>query len=138
MDDDFNTPAAIANLHAIFKYANGILKAVKKDNRQKTANTLKAILDEVKDAYKVIGFFTQEPEKFISELKIKYLNKLGIEENEEEEIPEEIKQLIEERKEAKKNKDYETADKIRSELDEKGIILNDTVNGTVWDVKALY
>lgn len=131
MDDDFNTPAAIANLHAIFKYANGILKAVKKDNRQKTANTLKAILDEVKDAYKVIGFFTQEPEKFISELKIKYLNKLGIEENE-------ILSKIEERKEAKKNKDYETADKIRSELDEKGIILNDTVNGTVWDVKALY
>lgn len=131
MDDDFNTPAAIANLHAIFKYANGILKTVKKDNRQKTANTLKAILDEVKDAYKVIGFFTQEPEKFISELKIKYLNKLGIEENE-------ILSKIEERKEAKKNKDYETADKIRSELDEKGIILNDTVNGTVWDVKALY
>lgn len=131
MDDDFNTPAAIANLHATFKYANGILKAVKKDNRQKTANTLKAILDEVKDAYKVIGFFTQEPEKFISELKIKYLNKLGIEENE-------ILSKIEERKEAKKNKDYETADKIRSELDEKGIILNDTVNGTVWDVKALY
>ena len=131
MDDDFNTPAAIANLHAIFKYANGILKAVKKDNRQKTANTLKAILDEVKDAYKVIGFFTQEPEKFISELKIKYLNKLGIEENE-------ILSKIEERKEAKKNKDYETADKIRSELDEKGIILNDTVNGAVWDVKALY
>lgn len=131
MDDDFNTPAAIANLHAIFKYANGILKTVEKDNRQKTANTLKAILDEVKDAYKVIGFFTQEPEKFISELKIKYLNKLGIEENE-------ILSKIEERKEAKKNKDYETADKIRSELDEKGIILNDTVNGTVWDVKALY
>lgn len=131
MDDDFNTPAAIANLHAIFKYANGILKAAKKDNRQKTANTLKAILDEVKDAYKVIGFFTQEPDKFISELKIKYLNKLGIEESD-------ILSKIEERKEAKKNKDYETADKIRSELDEKGIILNDTVNGTVWDVKALY
>lgn len=131
MDDDFNTPAAIANLHAIFKYANGILKVAKKDNRQKTANTLKVILDEVKDAYKVIGFFTQEPDKFISELKIKYLNKLGIEESE-------ILSKIEERKEAKKNKDYETADKIRSELDEKGIILNDTVNGTVWNVKALY
>ena len=45
---------------------------------------------------------------------------------------------IDERKDAKKNKDYETADKIRSELDSQGIILNDTVNGTVWDIKALY
>lgn len=131
MDDDFNTPAAIANLHGIFKYANNIMKAAKKDNRQKTANTLTAILNEVKEVYGIIGFFTQEPEAFIAELKAKYLKKLNLEE-------EEITRKIEERKDAKKNKDYETADKIRSTLDEKGIILNDTVNGTVWDIKALY
>lgn len=131
MDDDFNTPAAIANLHGIFKYVNNIMKSAKKDNRQKTANTLKAILNEVKDAYKVLGFFVQEPDKFIVEMKSKYLKKLGISE-------EDILKKIDERKDAKKNKDYETADKIRSELDSQGIILNDTVNGTVWDIKALY
>ena len=37
-----------------------------------------------------------------------------------------------------KIKDFETADAIRSELDSKGIILNDTVNGTTWNVKALF
>ena len=36
------------------------------------------------------------------------------------------------------SKDFETADAIRSSLDEKGIILNDTAEGTVWDIKALY
>ena len=30
------------------------------------------------------------------------------------------------------------ADSIRAKLDEQGIILNDTVNGTTWDIKALY
>ena len=40
--------------------------------------------------------------------------------------------------EAKKVKDFETADAIRNELDNKGIILNDTVNGTTWNVKALF
>ena len=107
------------------------MKSAKKDNRQKTANTLKAILNEVKDAYKVLGFFAQEPDEFIAEMKSKYLKKLGISE-------EDILKKIDERKDAKKNKDYETADKIRSELDSQGIILNDTINGTVWDIKALY
>ena len=38
----------------------------------------------------------------------------------------------------KKNKYYNKADFIRTELDSKGIILNDTVKGTKWDIKALY
>ena len=40
--------------------------------------------------------------------------------------------------EAKKEKNFELADQIRADLDEKGIILNDTVNGTTWDIKELY
>ncbi len=131
MDDDFNTTAAIANLHGIFKYSNGIMKAANKGNREKTANTLKEILEKVKDAYKVLGFFTQEPEKFISELKVKYLGKLNMTE-------EKIMQEIEARKTAKADKNYALADEIRAKLDEKGIILNDTAARTVWDIKALY
>ena len=42
------------------------------------------------------------------------------------------------RAEAKKNKDFETADLIREELGKEGIILNDTKEGTNWDLKALY
>ena len=131
MDDDFNTTAAIASLHAIFKYSNNVMKMAKKDNREKTANTIKSILIKVKEAYKVLGFFEQIPDDFINSMKVKYLNKLNLDE-------EFINKKISERMEAKKNKDYETADKIRAELDEKGIILNDTKDGTVWDVKALY
>lgn len=37
-----------------------------------------------------------------------------------------------------KNKDFETADAIRSNLEKDGIILNDTREGTIWDFKALY
>ena len=49
-----------------------------------------------------------------------------------------IEEQIAKRAEAKKNKDFETADEIRSNLDNKGIILNDTVEGTTWDIKELY
>ena len=52
-------------------------------------------------------------------MKEKYLGKLNISVNE-------IENKIAKRAEAKKNKDYETADAIRAELDKKGILLNDT------------
>ena len=53
-------------------------------------------------------------------------------------IADELKEKIAKRFEAKKAKDFETADAIRAELEAKGIILNDTREGTVWDFKALY
>ena len=46
-----------------------------------------------------------------------------------------IKSKIEERNEAKKNKNYELADKIRNELLEKGIVLKDTREGTTYEIK---
>ena len=46
-----------------------------------------------------------------------------------------IEEKIEERKIAKQNKDYEKADKIRKELEEKNIIIKDTREGTIYEVK---
>ena len=131
MDDDFNTSAAIAQLHVDFKYINNLIKIAKKNNRQQIANTLANILEEIKDVFRVLGFFKQEPEKFVREMREKYLNKIGLEANY-------IVSEINKRAEAKKEKNFELADQIRAELDEKGIILNDTINGTMWDIKALY
>ena len=42
--------------------------------------------------------------------------------------------MIEKRKEAKSNKDFALADKIRDELFEKGIVLKDTREGTTFEV----
>lgn len=131
MDDDFNTTSAISQLHVYFKYINNLFKIAKKNNRQQIANTLAKILVEIKEVYGVLGFFKQEPKKFVQEMREKYLKKIGLETTY-------ILDEISKRSDAKKNKDFELADKIRTELDEKGIILNDTVNGTTWDIKALY
>ena len=131
MDDDFNTPAAIANLHTIFKFVNNTIKTAGKGNRQIVANTLAKVLNDVKEVYGVLGFFKQDPKEFIEELKNKYLNKIDLKK-------EYIEEKIKERKDAKQNKNYELADNIREELSEKGIILNDTIEGTTWDIKQLY
>ena len=44
----------------------------------------------------------------------------------------EIEELIKQRATAKKNKDYALADKIRNDLKERGIVLEDTPSGTTW------
>lgn len=131
MDDDFNTSAAIAQLHVIFKYVNNLMKTAKKANKALVANTIAKILDEVKELYGILGFFKQEPETFIKEMKDKYLKQMELN-------PEYINEEIQKRLNAKMDKNYEMADKIRSDLDEKGIILNDTLDGTTWDIKSLY
>lgn len=131
MDDDFNTAAAISELHGIFKFANSIMKSAKKGNRVLAANSLAKILAALSEVYSILGLFTEDPDTFISNMKAKYLTKTDV-------SVEEVEAKIAQRAEAKKAKDFETADAIRAELEAKGIILNDTREGTVWDFKALY
>ena len=51
---------------------------------------------------------------------------------EEDMLDEEIEALIQKRTDAKKNKDFKLADEIRQELLDKGIVLEDTRQGTKW------
>ena len=131
MDDDFNTPIAISQLYDLFKYINFAMKNSNKGNRVQTANTINSIISYIKEVYGVIGLFEQEPNIFIIELKNKYVSELNI-------TVEEINNKIEERKQAKSNKDFYLADKIREELQERGIILNDSRQGTTWTIRQLY
>jgi len=118
MDDDFNSALAIANLFDIFKYTNS--------NKQ-----VGKVKTEIKELYKILGLFQQEPQKFLDKLKNKHLDKLGL-------SKEYIELQINSRTLAKQNKDYKTADEIRNKLLEQGIIINDSKNGTTWDIKELY
>ena len=72
----------------------------------------------IKDFDKVLGL----------ELTVEAINNSEIDE-------EYIKSKIEERNEAKKNKNYELADSIRNELLENGIVLKDTREGTTYEIK---
>lgn len=131
MDDDFNSSAAIANLHAIFKYVNNLMENANKNDIEIYANTIAKMLEKIKKTYKVLGFFEQQPKEFLDEMREKYLCKMNLK-------VDEIEEKINERTNAKKNKNYEFADKIRENLEEKGIILFDSKSGTTWDIKELY
>ncbi len=105
MDDDFNTANAITVLFDIARDANVYLE----QNQTNTA---------VLDAYLTI---------FDNLLAV-----LGIELTEAELLDDEIDALIEERNEARKEKNFARADEIRDLLKEKSIILEDTAQGVRW------
>ena len=129
MDDDFNIAAAYAYLFAIMKYLNTLLAEKKLDLSLK-ATMLKAIKEKTIELYNVLAIFEEEPEEFLRDLKSKYLAKLDI-------TPAQIGEQIEARKNAKIEKNYTLADEIRNNLDEKGIVLLDTKEGTSWGIKEL-
>lgn len=106
MDDDLNTADAIAALFELTKDIN--TNVLGKDASKAVCERAAAVFDELCD---VLGLLYNRKENTLSS---------------------DIEALIEKRQEARKNKDWATADKIRDELKAQGIILKDTPQGVTW------
>lgn len=111
MDDDFNTPGALA---VLFELAREINKL--KAENQVEANKLAARLKQLAG---VLGLLEQDPETFLQ----------GDANNDE---VAEIEALIKQRNEARASKNWEVADEARNKLTAMGIVLEDGANGTTW------
>jgi len=110
MDDDFNTPQAIS---VLFELVTAINKA-SGDEKNQLAALLKKLAG-------ILGCLQSNPDDFF---------KSGADADETW-----IQQMIEKRAEAKANKDWGTADQVRDELMERGIVLKDGPEGTSWSAK---
>lgn len=105
MDDDLNISVALSS---VFDFVKEINTLMMKNNIGK--NDAQKIIKLMKDFDKVLGILEEKEEKLSAELK----------------------KLIDEREKARKEKNFTKADKIRNELREKGIILEDTKDGVRW------
>jgi cysteinyl-tRNA synthetase len=117
MDDDFNTPVALSVLFDLARELN----KVKENNREKAVQ-LAATLRYLGG---LLGILQDDPDTFLKGGAIAGSSTLSL-------SNEQIEQQIQARLEAKKNKDWSTADRIRDELKEQGIILEDVPSGTNW------
>jgi len=107
--DDLNTPKVIAELNIL---TNKVSKA---DEEEKSL--IKYCLLETG---KVLGILQQDPREWLGYSQSKNLDEVTIE------------NLIKERNEARRKKNFEMADSIRKKLKESGIEIEDTSDGTIW------
>jgi cysteinyl-tRNA synthetase len=114
LEDDLNVSVALAKIDNFISNANDEL-----DNKP-TKNLKKVILANIDFIDEVLGFGGENPFTYFQ---------FGV----PEKLKTKIEQLITERTEAKKNKDFDKADKIRDELKKLRVSIMDTPNGTVWE-----
>ena len=105
MDDDFNTADAISAIFELIKLSNTSL------NENSTTEYANGLLNIIEPLCDVLGIITERKTEILDS---------------------EIEDLIEQRTQARKNKDFALADKIRNDLLERGIVLEDTREGVKW------
>ena len=110
------------------KYDNEFKKALEDDLNTSNALTVlyNVLKDDINNNTKIA--LIESFDKVLS------LDLLKEEENHDKELVKYIEEMIEKRKIAKINKDFALADQIREELQNKGIILKDTREGTIYEV----
>ncbi|MFQ6003618.1 MAG: cysteine--tRNA ligase, partial [Candidatus Zixiibacteriota bacterium] len=107
------------------------------DDDLNVSEALGIVFNLVKDINRLMDEkkISKSDAKKVLEMMDKFDSVLGILKREELILDEEIKRLIEKRTKAREEKDFKLADQIRKDLEAKGIILEDTPQGTKWKRK---
>ena len=119
MDDDFNTPRALAVVFEELRAVNRLLDEGHTRALDGRRNGLRAMTE-------ALGLIQAPPERFLEERRRNGLARLHLSEDE-------IRRMIEERNAARRVKDWGQADGIRDALKEKGVLLRDGPSGTTWE-----
>jgi len=110
MDDDFNTPQALSKLFEMINRAN-----VESENKRESLIYVKKVITELGD---IFGLFSKQ-----KKLDLEFLD---------DELVKYVQGKIDEREEARKEKDFKKADSIRDQLQKESILIEDTSEGTTW------
>ncbi len=111
MDDDLNTPSALAAIHRISRVAN---RAV--DSGEVSEKDVEATYRTMSDLDTVLGILTEHEARAT--------------------LPPDAERLMNERERARANRDWATADRLRDQLSAMGIVVEDTARGTEWRRKS--
>ena len=118
MDDDFNTPRALALIFDETRALNRLFDAKQQKGLEARAAAFRVMSEAL--GLKGEGYFERKKERW---LKKQIMS-----------APE-IENMIAERNRARQEKNWAEADRLRDHLQRKGIVIEDTATGTVWKVR---
>jgi len=127
MDDDFNTAQVVGNFNEFLRLLNQRLEHAGFRNKPGAAALLVKSWSELQRLGAVLGLFQEKPSEYMEREKERGLKLLGID-------PNEPLAQIQARARARAQKDFARADEIRAGLAERGIILEDSREGTGWKI----
>ncbi|MCB0390803.1 MAG: cysteine--tRNA ligase [Bdellovibrionales bacterium] len=125
MDEDFNTAEAISHLFELVRAFNSVVRKPKFEPEHRAV--AEVFFPLMRDLGNCLSLFQERPEEFLHTLDDMLLAKKGLKR-------EEIELLVDQRAKARENKDWTRADELRKELVDKGIALQDSNNGSHWEV----
>ncbi|XP_010276942.1 PREDICTED: cysteine--tRNA ligase 2, cytoplasmic [Nelumbo nucifera] len=127
MSDDLHTPEILNGaLQEALRFINNSMNTLKKKQQASAVQSLISLVEEVKKVLTILGLQPSSTySEVLQQLKDKALKRAGLTE-------EDVLRLIEERTQARKNKDFSKSDQIREDLAVKGIALMDVGKETIW------
>lgn len=130
MDDDFNTPRCLAILFEAARCINRLNTEYGSIHEKLPCpELLSSCRNDMSGlARNVLGILNEKPAQFVQDVRRAGTEELSIPESE-------INNLIEERSQARKEKNFKRADEIRGMLSDHGILIEDGSSGTTWRVK---
>ncbi len=127
MEDDLNTAAALGQLFNAVRLAGRIAEDKKLRQSEGARDLWARIRKDVAEWAKVFGVFDENPAEFLTALRDNRAARKEID-------PSAVQTKLDERQQARKDKDFARSDAIRDELADMGVEVKDTPQGATWDV----
>jgi cysteinyl-tRNA synthetase len=133
LDDDLNTPVALASLGELARIGNEVcdLAAKRKKDAAFTAAAsvvARAALSAIEKLSNTLGVLGTPPSEYMARTRERRIRLRNL-------SVEAIDEKVEERNQARRDKDFQRGDAIRSELSALGISLRDSATGTEWSIE---
>jgi cysteinyl-tRNA synthetase len=127
MEDDLNTAGALGHVFTLVRLANRIVEDKNWKKSEQARDIFQRILDDLSTWGDILGIFTRDSKTLLTELRTMRAKRRGIDETA-------VIELMNQRAQARKDKDFARADEIRAELTAMDVTIQDTPQGATWDV----
>lgn len=127
MEDDMNTAGALGHVFGLVRLLNRVIEDKNLRKSQGARSLFQKALEEFASWNAVLGLFGTDARAFLDTLKLCRAARKGI-------VPSHVEDLMQQRQEARKAKDFALSDALRDKLAALGVDVRDTPAGPAWDV----